>query len=658
MSGDRRLAAIMFTDMIGYSALAQANEARALELLETHFDILRPVVAEHDGTEVKTIGDAILAEFASPLQAVRCAIEAQRQLHIHNVSADSDHQIRIRIGIHLGDVEHRDGDVFGDGVNVAARIEPLAPPEGICVTRQVADQVANKLDASLVSQGEQTLKNIQEPVEVLQVQLPWQATPSSERPEPTADAPSIPTAPEEDSIAVLPFADLSPEGDHEYFSDGMAEELIDALAKLGGLKVISRTSAFHFKGKDAPMRQIGEELGVRHVLEGSVRKAGDRVRVTAQLIDVATDQHLWSEKYDRDLEDIFAVQDEIARAIVDELKGELWAPSERALVETATENTEAYQEYLRGRFFMGKRTETGLAKAIEHFRTALELDPDFASAHAELALCHHLLVEYGLARPDQAMPQANRAASRALELDPSLATAHAVDAEIRLLQNWDWDEAERGVRRAIDLNPADALPHYVLAANVLAPQCRFDEAEAAMCRALELDPLALILNRNLGVVLAWSGRFDEAEAQLRRTRELDSRFPFVHLFLGVVHLLTDRPDEAVDAFRTERDQSTGTGVWLAEAGIVGTLAWQDRRDEARAKLTELIDQAAGEPAGPWTLALAHVYIGHHDTAIGWLERAFDQGFPLIRYAKSDLAFRALRSDPRYGELLGRINLAP
>lgn len=639
--GQRRLAAIMFTDMVRYSALTQRDEALALELLEKHFQLLRPVIANHQGREIKTTGDSMMVEFASSLQAVRCAIAMQKVMSDHNASASQERAIWVRIGIHLGDVEHREGDVFGDGVNITARIEPLAEPGGICVTRAVCEQVEGKLKEELICLGKQTLKNIARPVEIYKVVLqPQSAELSAQGPDPTR-------------LAVLPLANLSPDPEDEYFADGMTEELIDALAKVEGLKVISRTSSFYFRGKNVPMRQIGEELGVRHVLEGSVRKAGSRVRVTAQLVDVETDQHLWSEKYDRDLEDIFAVQDEIARAIVDELRGQLAGGRDQTLVEPATRSEAAYDAYLRGRFFLAKRTREGLKKAIEFFGQAIEQDPEFAQAYVERGLSRYLLAEYGHAFPQDVLPPARADMVRALELNSSLPMAQAANTLLTLVQDWDWARAEGSARRAIELNPDDPLPHYFYAFNVLGPQARFDEALAEMRRALELDPLSLVLNRNLGVFLWCARRHEEAERQLLKTLEMDERFALAHHLLGQVYLTTERPDDALAAFQREVEM----GTWV-QGGIVVALSRLGREDEAARALEELTKGGSSAPQGPWVLAMTHAQLDHPDRCFAWLERAFEQGEPHLRELKAFPVFDNVRSDPRFHGLLRRINLEP
>ncbi|MFH1609577.1 MAG: adenylate/guanylate cyclase domain-containing protein, partial [Candidatus Bipolaricaulota bacterium] len=335
-SSGRRLAAIMFTDVAGFSALAQRDEKLALELLEEHRSLIRPLIAHCEGTEIKTMGDGFLIEFPGALQAVRCAIELQRALRSYSATHPPERSLQVRIGIHLGDVEHREGDVFGDGVNIAARIQPLAEPGGICVSGQVFDQVENKLETRFACLGPQTLKHIARPVAVYRIVPPWEDPPPKGRPRQKSPSPS-----HKRSIAVLPFANMSADPENEYFSDGIMDDILAQLTKIGSLKVISRTSVMRYKGTDKSLREIADELGVATVLEGTARRAGDRVRIVAQLIDAETDEHLWAETYDRDLTDIFAIQTEVATQIAQALEARGTQAEQERIEKRPTEKMEA-----------------------------------------------------------------------------------------------------------------------------------------------------------------------------------------------------------------------------------------------------------------------------------------------------------------------------
>src|ERR1700719_2110716 len=406
----RKLAAIMFTDMVGYSALSQRDDKLALELLEEHRQLLREIFPRFNGNEIKTIGDAFLIEFNSALEAAQCAIEIQRTLAKRNHDVTSDRRIELKIGIHIGDVVHRDGDVYGDGVNIASRIEQLAGAGGICVSMDVERQIRNALEARFEKFGTADLKNIKLPMDLFRIVLPWEkgAEPSAPRTSnkspvlipvaalmiiallalwwwmerstknqqlashasPTAPA----NAPDQKSVAVLPFVNLSDDKGSEYFSDGISEELLTVLQKIPGMHVAARTSAFSFKGKNATAQEIGQKLGVAHLVEGSVRKSGDAVRIAARLTRADSGQELWSENFTRDLKDVFAVQTELAQTIVEQLRGRFGGADAgakekiQAEVQAAekggTKNGEANKLYLQGRFFEKRHSDKSTREAL------------------------------------------------------------------------------------------------------------------------------------------------------------------------------------------------------------------------------------------------------------------------------------------------------
>jgi len=320
----------MFTDVVGYTSLTQKNEALALKLLQDHERLLRPIFRKHNGREVKTIGDSFLVEFASALEAVECANEVQNSMRELNSTLKPEGRILLRIGIHVGDVVHSRGDVYGDAVNVASRLESLAEPGCICISQQVYDHVRDKSDVAAVYIGKQLLKNVDLPVDTYRVVLPWE-----EKPPPVTPATSS------HRVAILPLVNISPDPNDEYFSDGMTEELISAVSKVGDLRVISRTSVMKYKGAGKTVGEIARELNVGAVLEGSVRKAGARLRITMQLIDVRNDEHLWSQSYDRNLDDVFEIQSDIAKRVAEALEVHLLAKDRQRIEKKATESIEA-----------------------------------------------------------------------------------------------------------------------------------------------------------------------------------------------------------------------------------------------------------------------------------------------------------------------------
>ncbi len=373
--GTRRLAAIMFTDIVGYTALSQRNERLALQLLQSHRSLMRPVFARHKGREIKTIGDAFLIQFESALEAVECAVEMQEV--IHNQPDSPSERLEMKVGIHVGDVVQSESDVHGDAVNIASRIEPLASGGEICISEQVYDQVRNKVPFKLVKLDPHELKNVAVPIDVYRVELPWEGSLMSSKPLLPADR-----------IAVLPFVSMSPDPNDEYFADGLTEELIDKLCKVRGLEVISRTSVMNYKKEKKNTSQIGRELNAGTVMEGSVRKAGNRIRVTAQLINANTEGHLWSSSYDRVLDDIFAVQSDIATSVVGSLPGNFSTPRVPVAALKETEDIQAYTLFLQGQALVYEPDEAPLRQSLGFFEQAIERDPSFSRAYAGVARCY------------------------------------------------------------------------------------------------------------------------------------------------------------------------------------------------------------------------------------------------------------------------------
>src|SRR5712691_5617321 len=416
---NRRLAAIMFTDIVGFSRQMGSNEARTLRLLETHNQIIQQAVTEHHGTVIKTVGDAFLVDFPSVVHAVQCAQQVQVHFKAHNAEKEKAEQIHVRIGLHSGDIVQREGDVFGDGVNIASRLQELAVADTICLSDMVYRDVAKKLDlGTVVSLGRPKLKNIAERFQVyaLLLQPPsgvrqtlhiqWLKLKQKRRTLQAAavvmllllgagavtlrtryfsSLPALPL-PDKPSIVVLPFNNMSKDPEQDYFSDGITEDITSSLSKISSLFVIARNSAFTYKGKAVKVQDVSKELGVRYVLEGSVRKADNQVRITAQLIDATTGGHLWSERYDRPLKDIFALQDEIVQKIVTTLKLQLTLWEQGVLVRKTTDNLEAYDAFLRGMESMNRNTKESVAQARQMFEKARELDPKYAEAYAFLSL--------------------------------------------------------------------------------------------------------------------------------------------------------------------------------------------------------------------------------------------------------------------------------
>jgi TolB-like protein/class 3 adenylate cyclase/Tfp pilus assembly protein PilF len=537
MSADeqRKLAAIMFTDMVGYSALSQRDEKLAQELLEEHRRLLREIFPRFNGTEIKTIGDAFLVEFGSALEAAQCAIEIQRTLAHRDADAPADRQIQVRIGVHIGDVVHRGGDVYGDGVNIASRIEPLAGPGGICVSMDVERQIRNALEARFEKLAPTDLKNISVAMDLFRIVLPWErpspAAAKSEirisnsetgtrsrrifaisiaivlllagllgyqlwrgrnQPAPRQDASpaqtKAATIPEK-SIAVLPFENLSSDKENAYFADGIQDEILTRLSKIADLNVISRTSTQHYKSAPENLPQIGKELGVAHILEGSVQKSGDSVRVNVQLIKAANDFHLWADTFDRKLTDIFSVESEVAKAIADQLRAKLTGQEEQVIAAKPTENSEAYDAYLRGLAISvrGRNAANSLATQ-KYLREAVQLDPKFALAWTLLSTMDSRGYITATLQPTVALrEEARQAAETALTLQPNLGEAILAKGYYHYACLKDYDTAVRYFEQARALLPNDSrIPESL--AYVARRRGQWDQCEAYFSQAERLDP--------------------------------------------------------------------------------------------------------------------------------------------------------------------------
>ena len=512
MAPERRLAAVMFTDTVGFTASTQANEGHTLEMLRQQGDLLRPIVAIHQGREIKSTGDGFLVEFDSALKAVQCAVNIQRRIHERN-SEGGQSPIRVRIGVHLGDVVQNGGDILGDAVNLAARIEPLAEPGGVCVSGAVFDQVRTKVADRFEKLEPKSLKGVELPLDVYRVIPSWEGSGGG-----AAD--EVPPLLDKARIAVLPFANISPDPSDEYFADGLTEELIANLSLVPGLKVIARTSVLGYKKGEKKVAAIGKELGVGTVVEGSVRRAANKIRVTVQVIDVGTEEHLWTAKYDDDLDDIFAVQSEIATKVATSLPGNL-TKSETPVPELERpKETQAYLSYLQGQALIWRSDEPSLRKSLEHFEKALASDPTFARAYAGLARAYINLGNEGYLTWTGAIEMGQAAAERASRLDPDLAEAHALLAELAFMADAPAEILDHELRRALELNPNLAQAHSILSS--LAGSFGIIESYILQGEeAYRLDPLSPPMIRRQGEAYFNSGRQDDALAHWKKNIETD-----------------------------------------------------------------------------------------------------------------------------------------
>ena len=636
--GQRRLAAIMFTDIVGYTALSQRNEKLALQLLEGHRSLMRHVFARHKGREVKTTGDGFLIQFESALDAVECAVEMQKA--VHNQTDGSAEKLEMKVGIHVGDVVQSESDVHGDAVNIASRIEPLAKGGEICISQQVYDQVRNKVPFKLVKLERHELKNVTVPIDVYRVEMPWEEGKAA----PT-------TGLDKNRIAVLPFANMSADPNDEYFADGMTEELITAMSGLQGLQVIARTSVMNYKGEKTKLSTIGNDLRVGTVLEGSVRKTGNRVRVTAQLIDVPTESHLWSEKYDRELDDIFRIQDDIAGKISEALSVRLATKSEP--VRRHAENIEAYTLYLKGRSLWNKRDKQGVLESLVLFQEAINADPDYARAYAGLADAYNIASTYGFMDRDEGQSKSREAATKALELDNTLAEAHAslgacLEGDLR------YGEALKEYEKAVELNPSYATARQWYSECLLAIG-RMKEATEQIEKARELDPLSPIITLSAGATYGLvNGRLDEAIATVDKLIEREPAFARARSLRSYCFAFKGIKERAYadweEWYRLVRDEDG------YKAGLVFLDLWFGERERAQSMIEELISKVGKSSVKEWVIADCYALIGNRDEFFKWIDKEISAKviFPMdLRYLP---VYDKVREDPRFPEVFKRLGL--
>jgi TolB-like protein/class 3 adenylate cyclase/Flp pilus assembly protein TadD len=673
----RRLAAVMFTDLVGYSALAHRDEALAIELLELHRGWVREILPKYGGREIETVGDAFLIEFSGALSAVECAIAIQQRFTDYNSTAPENRHMQLRIGIHLGDVEHKNGKVMGDGVNIASRIHGKAEPGGICVSEDVHRAVRTR-GFTFDSLGVPELKNIEAPLELYRLRngsSPPGVRPRLVRLLPRRRAAALLlgaitlvgalgyafwwmgrlAAPvgEYASVAVLPFVNNSPDKDNEYFSDGMTEEILNALAQVDGLKVPSRTSVFAYKGQQKDIRQIGRELAVQTVVEGSVRKDKGRLRITAQLINVADGYHVWSQTYERSVQDVFAVQNELAHAIVGKLRPRLFALSGQKLVHQGTANLEAYDLYLRGKHSHFRQDPAANRKSMEQLREATRLDPDFAKAHAALASAAANWLSIVVPTDGQVAKEGFAAAERALALNPDLGDAYEARGRMywTAAGNFDAEAALGNAKRALELEPS-LTDAWILVGSVLYHIGLFDFAERAVNRALELDPANLGVRIQQPIIYYYMNQFERClDLAERIPREFS---PIIWYGLTMHALLrSGRKEEAAARYQEYVRHHPDEGGLVTSVNAV-LLARNGDFAAAERDISRAI--SGRSPFGhfhhvEYNIGAAYTLMGRHSEAMRWLEQAFDTG--LSGHLASDPYFETLRGTPRFERLLER-----
>jgi adenylate cyclase len=552
---ERRLSAILAADVVGYSRLMSKDETGTLERLKSLRRVLvQPKIAERGGRIVKLMGDGLLAEFPSVVEAVQSAIDIQQEVTEREPDISDDRRIRLRIGINLGDIIVEGSDIYGDGVNVAARLEALADPGGIFISGTVFDHVKGKVSLDFEDLGEQQVKNIDDPVRVYRVVLD-SGTNEGKAAGTSPSSATVLELPDKPSVAVLPFNNMSDDPEQDYFADGISEDLITALSKIRWFFVIARASTFTYKNRAVDVTQVAKDLGVRYVLEGSVRKGGNRVRITAQLIDATTGQHVWAERYDRELADIFALQDEMAQTIVGAIEPELGAAERERAARKAPENLDAWETYQRGLWHMWTFLEEDNAEARRLFRRARELDPKFALAFAHEAYSHYVTVIMGWTDdPDASLAAGMTAAKKALALDDK-----------------------------------DAVAYFALG-RVQTMLGEHDSAIAALESSLALNPSFAQANHGLGMAQALAGQLDDAIDSFGRAERLSPRDPLLWAFTithGLACILARDNETALQLARQTLQIPRASGYW-PHAVLAASLAHQDQIEEARAAVAEAL----------------------------------------------------------------------
>ena len=641
----RQLAAIMFADMTGYTAMMQEDEQKAKTLRDRQRYILENLIPAHNGKIIQYFGDGTLSIFDSAINAVQSAIEIQNELQ-------KDPKVLLRIGIHTGDVVYDHQGVYGDGVNLASRIEALSVPGAVLISDKVYDEVKNQNKIKSILLGKFNLKNVKRQVDVYAIANEGLAIPTP--------AQTGVKAGSEKTIAVLPFINMSADPENEYFSDGISEEILNALTRVEGLQVTARSSSFFFKGKNEDIRQIGSKLGVATVLSGSVRKAGKRIRTTAQLVNTADGYHIWSEVYDTDMEDIFQVQDEISLKILNRLK-ENFKETKKSepIIKAPTENIDAYNFYLKGRFHWNKSNPEDIIKAIKNFEEAIHIDPHFALPYCALSYCYSFMGSSGLIPTAEAFSKAKDYTLKAIELDPDHPESHLSLATIKFFHNWDFEGAEISLNKAISLSLNSSLINQVHGWFLIA-KGDFNKAIEKMEQALILDPLSLPIISNLADAYAFAGRFQQALEQYDKAIEMDSHFRRAFDGKGMLYLAMGEYDKAIENFLQYHKLIGHPLKGLSALGHAYAVAGQ--KEKALECLEKIQQREKAEPDKLLHMDYAFIYagLGDNDKAFDYLNKTFEERMGIaclgmifcIRYPM----LNELRSDKRFDELTAKMKI--
>ncbi len=644
----------MFADMMGYTALMQQDEQRAKLLRDRMRSTMEHLISRHGGKVIQYYGDGMLSMFPSATEGVKCAIGIQLDLQ-------QEPRVPLRIGLHSGDVCYDEHGAYGDCVNVASRIEALSSPGAILVSDKVYDEIKNQTAISTSSLGLFTLKNVTRQIEVYAVTNEGLVIP--------VVSPTTSKAVNDRSIAVLPFRNLSSDPENEYFSDGISEDILNALSKVDGLQVCSRSSSFKFKGKEEDIREIGQKLGVAAVLEGSIRRGGNKVRISAQLVNAADGYQIWSEVFDGAIDDIFELQDEIATKIVVRLKEKLsgriekLSPGQPAsheeIVKAPTDNIEAYNLYLKGRFHWNKSNPEDIGKAITAFEKAIELDPDFAPPYCMLSYCYSYLGSSGRLPYAEAFSKAKDFTLKAIDIDPHHAESHLSLATIKFMQNWDFKGAEASIQKARDLGLNSALLNQIDGMLMIALN-RASDAVVKIENALKQEPLSLTMMCMLGEAYSFGGQFQDALAQYDKVIELDPNFRRAFEGKGFAYLALGDYENAVHYLETYQRMIGSPLKGLGGLGYAyGVSGNKEKALDCLRKTQEREETEAGVNLNlEYTLIRAG--LGDYDTAFEHLCKIYEQRSSVVCfgmiYCMRYPIMGELKSDPRFTRLIGQMGL--
>jgi len=674
--GERKLAAIMFTDMVGYSSLAQGNEALALKLLDRHQKIVRSIFPKYSGKEIETAGDSFFIEFQSAVEAANCAIEIQSTLHERNQNHKPEEQIKLRIGLHLGDVVQVDGRLHGDGVNIAARLEPLAATEGICLSEDFARAVQNKIEYPVIKKSNVSLKNISDPMDIFCIQLPWvdEKTIETKKKKSTKRIikfaipvllavlaviyflSSLATYKDiQKRIAVLPFHSIGGDTTEEYFADGMTEQLISSLSNLSELNVIARSSVMKYKGLERNIKEIGKELKVGTILEGSIRQSENKARITVQLINAKTQENLWAMDYDREVEDVFELQSEIAQRIAQQLKVQLKSDELRKLGIGESVNRTGYKAYLLGKFNLNRSTFDGLSKSISYFEDALKFGGDFARTYTGLADAYTLMSLSGNSTipMSESVAKAKENVLKALGMDESLGEAHASLAYINFKLEWNFNDAEKEFKKAIELSPGCAKAHEWYA-EYLMIRGNFEDALESMEKAFELDPLSVNVNYGMGKIYLYNDDPEDAINWFDKAIDLDPAFADAYASIGESYTKIDEYERGITIMRKAVELSNNKPSMLAHLAYI--YAEFGEKEKAIRVLEELNERSKKEEINSFSYVPIYISLNNYDKAFALLNKAYEEKNSSLLFIKVEPMFYKLHDDERYDEIVERIGL--